>query len=752
MSKNTAQVYATNPVTVINNDDLVYLAEHGTTDAAITGANLKAASGGITSAQVQKSAFNFATDTGVDGSAYVASLSPAPASLTDGLTVILRAANSSNVAIPTFNLNGLGAKQILSPGSVMASGDISTAWAAVLVYSLSQDAWQLQNPQASTIGAGFNTATGQFNYATDGGTANAYTASNNFYPALSGLPGIPVYLLVSHTNTGASTFAYAGLSAIDIHFNGAPLVGGEMVNGSISSLVYDGISAWHLLNSYLSAGGSVTPADLQNNTYTYTTNVGGSGNDYTATMSPPLASLVDGQRISFRAPMTNTNNAFSSPPATLDVDGLGPHPIFISTAVLSSGLLALAGALQTGLIYYFTYNANAGHWFLENPSTMVTGEFMVRQYWSYAVDAGSPNAYSITIPTIEVDLFGDPNPGTRVVFTTSSPNTGASTLSINGGSPIAIVAQNGSALVGGEITSTSVNEFTYFNASWVLTNSVTGSLGGPFYEGLGGVNSAQTLNALANGSSSFAIGSGAVANASDAVAMCSGSSAGASNAICIGNGTTVNATSGVALGQGAQVYGSGGVAAGVQTTAVGQHSYSLGYNCYSGADFTYTLGNQSTTNNQGSVVWGDSTIIPVEDSIADQFNLTFAGGFRFFLNNVPTAAFAVDPIGNVINSLGTADQAQQYEQPMTGFAITINDGVKTLLLDPAGTLATGTITMPASPVNGQEVRFSSTQIVTALTLSPNTGQSMATTPSAIAAGQGFGFIYRLANTTWYPLY
>ena len=38
--------------------------------------------------------------------------------------------------------------------------------------------------------------------------------------------------------------------------------------------------------------------------------------------------------------------------------------------------------------------------------------------------------------------------------------------------------------------------------------------------------------------------------------------------------------------------------------------------------------------------------------------------------------------------------------PTTGFSYTFAAGTQTLLLTPAGTLATGTVTMPPSPVDG----------------------------------------------------
>lgn len=90
-----------------------------------------------------------------------------------------------------------------------------------------------------------------------------------------------------------------------------------------------------------------------------------------------------------------------------------------------------------------------------------------------------------------------------------------------------------------------------------------------------------------------------------------------------------------------------------------------------------------------------------------------------------------------------------YNVPVTGFSLTIGAAVQYLILDPAGTLATGTITMPASPTDGFTVTISSSKAVTALTLTPGAGQTIANTNSALAAGVGLTFLYRSANATWY---
>jgi len=94
-------------------------------------------------------------------------------------------------------------------------------------------------------------------------------------------------------------------------------------------------------------------------------------------------------------------------------------------------------------------------------------------------------------------------------------------------------------------------------------------------------------------------------------------------------------------------------------------------------------------------------------------------------------------------------QQYDYQAPTTGFSYTFAAGTTVLILQPAGTLATGTVTMPAAPADGMTISFSSTQEITALTVNANTGQSIVGAPTTILAGGAATFVYRLSNTTWY---
>ena len=102
---------------------------------------------------------------------------------------------------------------------------------------------------------------------------------------------------------------------------------------------------------------------------------------------------------------------------------------------------------------------------------------------------------------------------------------------------------------------------------------------------------------------------------------------------------------------------------------------------------------------------------------------------------------------------GTNGLLQQYDYQVstTAFTYTFAAGTTVLVINPAGTLATGTITMPAAPADGMTISFSSTQTITALTVNANTGQSIVSAATVLPARQATTYVYRLSNTTWYPM-
>lgn len=101
--------------------------------------------------------------------------------------------------------------------------------------------------------------------------------------------------------------------------------------------------------------------------------------------------------------------------------------------------------------------------------------------------------------------------------------------------------------------------------------------------------------------------------------------------------------------------------------------------------------------------------------------------------------------------------ALNYQAPLTGASITVGANDGKLILKPAGTIATLTVTLPpASALTDQQIlQISSTQTVTALTLTPGSGTTINNTPTAITPSTtgsfGYQFIYRAASAEWFRI-
>lgn len=95
------------------------------------------------------------------------------------------------------------------------------------------------------------------------------------------------------------------------------------------------------------------------------------------------------------------------------------------------------------------------------------------------------------------------------------------------------------------------------------------------------------------------------------------------------------------------------------------------------------------------------------------------------------------------------DVNHSVQVPSTGFTITLANNIWHTILDPAGTLATGTITLPALPGDGMIINVRTSQIITGLTVNPNAAQSVKGNPTTLAVGGIFECIYNAGNTTWY---
>ena len=92
--------------------------------------------------------------------------------------------------------------------------------------------------------------------------------------------------------------------------------------------------------------------------------------------------------------------------------------------------------------------------------------------------------------------------------------------------------------------------------------------------------------------------------------------------------------------------------------------------------------------------------------------------------------------------------------PATGFNVTVPTPVSEqqwMILQPAGTLATGTITLPLNTgvPDGTQVLVTSTQIITAFTLALNGASNAFGAPTALAANGFFTMRFYQATNSWY---
>lgn len=87
----------------------------------------------------------------------------------------------------------------------------------------------------------------------------------------------------------------------------------------------------------------------------------------------------------------------------------------------------------------------------------------------------------------------------------------------------------------------------------------------------------------------------------------------------------------------------------------------------------------------------------------------------------------------------------------TGFNIYVNSvGASVwLIVQPAAGYAAGTITLPAGPVDLQELTVNCTQSVGTLTIAPNGAGAVTGAPTSLTANGFFKLKYELASNSWY---
>ena len=309
-------------------------------------------------AQVQKSAFNFATTAG-SADAYTVTLSPAPSSYTDGLPISFLASFSNTTSTPTINANGLGAITMVTSGGALQVGDITLHNVYYGIYNSANNNVTILNPTyfyaaSSLVQDNFYTV------ADDTGTANAYVAS--VVPQYGVIPTVGAFywVLIAHNNTGASTLALNGGSAHAIvNLGHSALAGGELLAGNWAQFVWDGTS-YQLQNSAneninlplsLAQGGTNASLTASNGGIFYSTASAAAILAGTATANLPLLS------------------------------GTSTSPTWGSYTLVLGGALTTAGALTTSGAYgvTFTFSNTTSVTFPTSGTLATTGQLGIIQ-------------------------------------------------------------------------------------------------------------------------------------------------------------------------------------------------------------------------------------------------------------------------------------------------------------------------------------------------------------------------------------
>ena len=94
--------------------------------------------------------------------------------------------------------------------------------------------------------------------------------------------------------------------------------------------------------------------------------------------------------------------------------------------------------------------------------------------------------------------------------------------------------------------------------------------------------------------------------------------------------------------------------------------------------------------------------------------------------------------------------------PGTGFNVAVPTPVaqqQWMLIQPAGTLAAGTVTLPMNTQtpDGTEVLVTTTQQITAFTLAPNGATQLYGVPTTLAAQDNFRVRFVQATNSWYKI-
>ncbi len=386
--------------------------------------------------------FTFVESTGsVD--AYEVALDPTPVSFSTGFVIYMKA-SLANTGPSTINVNGLGAKDIKRPDdSNLFAGDIPIDGIAHLAY----DGVKFQLLGISGGGASnVLIQSGTFWYGISSGVADAYAVTLDPVPTLAA--GLFINMKANAANTSASTITVNGSASIDIiRPDGAVLSQGDIPNGSISHLVYDGT------NFQLVGVTSSNDSIIQSGSFWYGVSTG-SADAYAVTLDP-VPTLDAGIFINMKANADNTGAS------TINVNSLGAKNI-----KRPNGDDLSAGDIPNNSMSHLIYDGI--NFQLIGITGATDSKIQSGSFW-YGASTGTADAYAVTldpVPTLAAGLF--------INMKANADNTGASTINVNSLGSKNIKRPNGDDLSAGDIPNDSVSHLVYDGTNFQLIG-VTGS-------------------------------------------------------------------------------------------------------------------------------------------------------------------------------------------------------------------------------------------------------------------------------------
>jgi len=202
-------------------------------------------------------------------------------------------------------------------------------------------------------------AVARYRYDTDG--VNSSTGTNTITLAASRTmtayaQGDLFTFKAGGTNTGATTLNVDSLGAKNVYYQGAALTGGEITNGQIVTVVYDG-TQFQLINPALPTG-VLTIAAYKQDTDGYNTTTG--TNTIVLGASQTVTAYAQGDLYTFKAGGSNTGAT------TINIDGNGAKDIY------AGGAACIGGEIVSGRMYTIVYNGT--QFDLINPSKFPTAD------------------------------------------------------------------------------------------------------------------------------------------------------------------------------------------------------------------------------------------------------------------------------------------------------------------------------------------------------------------------------------------